>query len=60
MYTLLNQDQGGAEVKINEYYTYLIPLQTRKNKTHYNYFKPDDVIFLCKAHHVEMHKWDSF
>lgn len=26
---------------------------------HHNYFKPDDVIFLCKAHHAEMHKWDS-
>lgn len=26
---------------------------------HHNYSKPDDVIFLCKAHHKEIHKWDS-
>lgn len=30
------------------------------HRHHHNYSKPNDVIFLCKAHHVEMHKWDSF
>lgn len=29
------------------------------HRHHHNYSKPDDVIFLCKAHHAEMHKWDS-
>lgn len=26
---------------------------------HPDYAKPDDVVFLCRTHHHELHSWDS-